>query len=79
MGKRTPEWELGLGGVGLKCPTKMRRPGKNGGTWVCRCGKCAKCGHSLHTALHMHAHGFKPGDAPFDHRFEPKVAKEKAR
>ncbi|PXV54181.1 hypothetical protein SAMN04487785_11440 [Dyella jiangningensis] len=71
---RSPKpWEIGEGGVGADCPHKKFRTLKNRQkSWSCTCGTCAICGFTLHSAVHMHAAGGKPGDAPYDHRFEPK-------
>jgi hypothetical protein len=66
-------WEIGEGAVSLDCPTAKRWGYK--GKKVCRCGTCAHCGHVLHSSVHMHAYGGKPGDKPFDHRFVPKESK----
>ncbi len=73
------EWEAGLGGVGpCPKPCSQERRYKVGyrryeyRTFThCKCGRCAECGYQLHSAVHMHAHGGKPGDAPFGHQFVP--------
>jgi len=76
------EWEVGEGGVG-QCPSPLctERRVRRGNRYVyeerivCKCGKCKVCGYPLHSAVHMHAHGFAPGDKPFDHVFVPLGAK----
>ena len=38
----------------------------------CGCGlKCSVCGALLHTGVHMHLLGQRPGDPPFGHEFQP--------
>jgi hypothetical protein len=67
------EWELGLGGVGLTCPTtRLDSAWKTNAKIRCACGSCKVCGFTLHSAVHMHPDGGKPGDAPFDHVFVPR-------
>ena len=66
------EWEVGAGGVDIfACKHKVYYG--DAGKWQCHCGRCAKCGYTLHSAVHGHPHGGKPGDKPFDHQYVPKA------
>lgn len=65
-------WEFGHGGVAAECPNKIPNIGKGKGM-RCGCGKCAVCGFSLHSSVHMHVLGGKPGEMPYDHRFVPRT------
>lgn len=47
-----------------ECPWYTRR--------ICRCGLCAKCGFSKHTAIHGPIYGQPPGSEPYDHEFTPR-------
>lgn len=66
-----PEEGAPLGGLGSECPNRrlLRREPK---FKFCACAeRCAVCGFGPHYAVHMHAFGGKPGDAPYDHAFVP--------
>ncbi len=42
----------------------------------CRCGKCARCGHPKHTAIHGPLYGQPPGSKPYGCRYEPEEVRE---
>ncbi len=44
-------------------------PDTRWGARICRCGKCAVCGHPKHCALHGGIYGEPKGGQPFDHEF----------
>lgn len=56
------------GGLSLdECPM----PGTTkGGTPLCCCGNCRRCGWPKHAAIHLAAYGAERGSRPVGHRFK---------
>jgi hypothetical protein len=48
-----------------ECPADKRW-----GTRICRCGRCAICGHPKHCSLHGGVYGEPKGGQPYDHEFK---------